>query len=153
MNDIGAEPVSELYSRAILRLASDIGHIGHLDAPHGAANTVSRLCGSRVSVELRLKDGRVSEFAHQVQACALGQAAASVMAREILGSTPEELRALRETMRAMLKEGGPPPSGKWSDLAMLESVRSYPARHGSVMLTFDAVAAALDQAEAAAGAS
>lgn len=150
MNDLRAEPVSDLYSRAILRLASEIGHIGHLDAPQGTANAVSRLCGSRVSVELSLNEGRVSEFAHQVQACALGQAAASVMAREIVGSTPEELRALRATMHAMLKEGGPPPTGRWCDLALLESVRSYPARHGSVMLTFDAVAAALDQAEAAA---
>jgi NifU-like protein involved in Fe-S cluster formation len=87
----------------------------------------------------------VSDFAHEVKACALGQASSSIMARHIVGSKPEDLRALRESVRKMLKENGPPPAGKWADIAVLEPVRDYKARHASTMLTFDAVVAALDR--------
>ena len=90
----------------------------------------------------------VSDFAHDVKACALGQASSSLMARHIIGAKAGELRELRETMRKMLKENGPPPSGKWADFAVLEPVRDYKARHASTMLTFDAVAQALDEIEA-----
>ena len=90
----------------------------------------------------------VADFAHDVKACALGQASSSIMARHVVGAKPDELRALRETMRKMLKENGPPPDGKWADIAVLEPVRDYKARHASTMLTFDAVVDALDQIEA-----
>ena len=90
----------------------------------------------------------VTDFAHDVKACALGQASSSIMARHVLGSSPSELRELRETVRKMLKENGPPPSGKWTDIAVLEPVRDYKARHASTMLTFDAVVKAVDEIEA-----
>ena len=90
----------------------------------------------------------VSDFAHEVKACALGQASSSIMARHVIGARAAELRELRETVRKMLKENGPAPTGKWADIAMLEPVRDYKARHASTMLTFDAVVSALDQIEA-----
>lgn len=147
MSEPGSEPINDLYSRRILQLAGSIGRIGRLDSPDASADAVSRLCGSRITVDLKLADGRVADYAHEVQACALGQTAAAVMAREIVGSTPDELRKLRGRMWNMLKHDGPPPDGKWRDLALLEGVRDYPARHGSVMLPFDAVVKALDQIE------
>jgi NifU-like protein involved in Fe-S cluster formation len=108
----------------------------------------SRLCGSTVTVDLSLENGVVSDFAHDVRACALGQASSSLMARHVIGATPAELRALRETIFAMLKANGPPPSGKFADFAVLEPVREYRARHASTLLTFDAVVDALGQIEA-----
>src|SRR5206468_11196020 len=97
---------------------------------------------------LSLADGVVSDFAHDVRACALGQASSSLMARHVVGATPEELKALREIMIAMLKAGGPPPQGKWAEFAVLEPVRDYKARHASTLLTFDAVVDAINQIEA-----
>jgi hypothetical protein len=95
-----------------------------------------------------MADGKVSDFAHDVKACALGQASSSIMARHVVGSSPDELRSLRETVRKMLKENGAPPSGKWADIALLEPVRDYKARHASTLLTFDAVVKAVDEIEA-----
>lgn len=138
--------LNEIYNRAILKFAADIPHIGHLDAPQGQATVVSRLCGSKVSVELSLADGRVSEFAHDVKACALGQASSSIMARNIIGARPDELRAVGAQMRAMLMENGPAPTGTWADLQVLEPVRDFKSRHASTLLTFDAVEKALDAA-------
>src|SRR5262249_52477205 len=90
----------------------------------------------------------VSDFAHDVKACALGQASSSIMARHVIGAKPAELRELRDTVRKMLKENGAPPGGKWADIAVLEPVRDYKARHASTLLTFDAVVSAVDQIEA-----
>jgi NifU-like protein involved in Fe-S cluster formation len=101
-----------------------------------------------VTVDLKVDDGAVSDFAHDVKACALGQASSSIMARHVIGAKPNELRDLRETVRKMLKENGAAPSGKWADIAVLEPVRDYKARHASTLLTFDAVVAALDKIEA-----
>ena len=95
-----------------------------------------------------MADGKVSDFAHDVKACALGQASSSIMARHVVGSSPDELRSLRETVRKMLKENGATPSGKWADIALLEPVRDYKARHASTLLTFDAVVKAVDEIEA-----
>ena len=100
-----------------------------------------------MTVDLKLDDGKVSDFAHDVKACALGQASSSVMARNIIGATPDELRAVRQAMIAMLKENGPPPTGRFEDLKYLEPVRDYRARHASTLLTFDAVVDCLDQIE------
>ncbi len=137
--------LNEIYNTHVLELAADIPRLGRLVSPDASAKAHSRLCGSTVTVDLCLRDGRVSDFAHDVKACALGQASSSLMARHIIGATPAELVALRETVTRMLKANGPPPSGKWSDFAVLEPVRDYKARHASTLLTFDAVVDALGQ--------
>ena len=135
----------DIYNARILELAADIPRLGRLAAPDATAKAHSRLCGSTVVVDLSLNNGRVSDFAHDVRACALGQASSSLMARHIIGATPEELVALRETMIRMLKAGGPPPDGKWAEFAVLEPIRDYKPRHASTLLTFDAVVDALGQ--------
>ena len=143
--------LDDIYNRRILELAADIPRLGRLAAPDASAKAHSRLCGSTVTIDLVVSEGRVSDFAHDVRACALGQASSSLMARNIIGATPAELIQLRETMLRMLKANGPPPQGKWADFAAMEPVRDFKARHASTMLTFDAVVDALGQiaAEAA----
>ena len=141
--------LDEVYNRRILELAGGIPRLGRLDHPDATATAHSKLCGSTVTVDLKMDGDTVTDFAHEVKACALGQASSSIMARNVIGAKADELRALRETVRKMLKENGAPPaSGKWADLAVLEPVRDYKARHASTMLTFDAVVQALDQIEA-----
>ncbi len=140
--------LNEVYNSRILELAGNIPRIGRLADADASATAHSKLCGSTVTVDLKMNDGVVTDFAHVVKACALGQASSSIMARHVLGAKAEELREVRETVRRMLKENGAPPSGKWSDIAVLEPVRDYKARHASTMLTFDAVVSALDQIEA-----
>jgi NifU-like protein involved in Fe-S cluster formation len=141
--------LDDIYNKRILELAADIPRLGRLAAPDASAKAHSRLCGSTVVVDLSLRDGRVSDFAHDVKACALGQASSSLMARHVIGATPAELVELRAAMYRMLKDNGPPPSGEWADFAALEPVRGYKARHASTLLTFDAVADALGQIAAA----
>jgi NifU-like protein involved in Fe-S cluster formation len=141
--------LNDIYNAKILELAANIPRLGRLDAPQATAKAHSKLCGSTVTVDLAMDGDVVSDFAHEVKACALGQASSSVMARHVVGSTAQELRALRDAMRKMLKENGPPPSGRWEDAAVLEPVRDYKARHASTMLTFDAVVDAIGQIEAA----
>jgi NifU-like protein involved in Fe-S cluster formation len=137
--------LNDIYNRRILELAGEIPRLGRLSDPDATATAHSKLCGSTVTVDVALRDGKVADFAQDVKACALGQASSSIMARNIVGSTPEELRELREQMRRMLKENGAPPAGKWADCAVLEPVRDYKARHASTLLTFDAVVSALDK--------
>jgi NifU-like protein involved in Fe-S cluster formation len=139
--------IDDVYNAKILGFAGNIGRIGRLANPHATATAHSKLCGSTVTVDVAVEDGVVSDFAHQVKACALGQASSAIMARHVVGASPEELRAVRERMRKMLKEDGPPPEGRFADLKYLEPVRDYKARHASTMLTFDAVVDALDQIE------
>ena len=141
--------LDDIYNRRILELAADIPRLGRLASPDGTATAHSRLCGSRVTVDVAVEGDRVTDFAHDVKACALGQAASSVMARQVVGATEAELRAVRDDMRAMLRESGAPPSGRWSDLAALEPVRDFKARHASTLLTFDAVLEAVEKARAA----
>src|SRR5438477_3616168 len=131
--------LNEVYNRRILELAAAIPRIGRLEQPNATATALSRLCGSTVTIDLKMDGDTVTDFAHEVKACALGQASSSIMARHVVGATSGELRALRERMRAMLKESGSPPDGRWDDLKVLEPVRDYKARHASTMLTFDAV--------------
>jgi NifU-like protein involved in Fe-S cluster formation len=141
--------LNDVYNRRIIELAGTIPRIGRLAEPDATATAVSKLCGSTVTVDLKMDSEKVSDFAHEVKACALGQASSSIMARNVIGSTASELRALREDMRKMLKENGEPPAtGKWSDIAVLEPVRDYKARHASTLLTFDAVVDAINQIEA-----
>ncbi len=140
--------LNDVYNKRILELAADIPHQGRLPNPHVSATAHSKLCGSTITIDLSLENGKVSEFAHDVKACALGQASSSIMARNVVGSTPAELRDVRETVRRMLKENGAPPTqGKWTDIAVLEPVREYKGRHASTLLTFDAVVKALDEIE------
>ncbi len=140
--------LSDIYNRRILELAADIPRLGRLAAPHGTAMAHSRLCGSTVTVDLTTDGERVVDFGHDVKACALGQASSSIMARNVVGSSLDEVRQVRDEMRLMLKENGPPPAGRWADLAVLEPVRDFKARHASTLLTFDAVVDALEQAHA-----
>jgi NifU-like protein involved in Fe-S cluster formation len=139
--------LDQVYNQRILELAAQMPRIGRLEAPDASATAHSKLCGSTVTIDLTLSDGKVADFAHEVKACALGQAASSIMARNIVGSTPQELRDLRETVRKMLKENGAPPQGKWEDIAILEPVRDFKSRHASTLLTFDAVVDAIGQIE------
>jgi len=132
----------------IIELAGNIPRLGRLDAPDASATAHSKLCGSTVKIDLKMDGPIVTDFAHDVKACALGQAASSIMASHVVGSTAAELRELRQTVRKMLKENGAPPGGKWADIALLEPVRDYKARHASTMLTFDAVVDAIGQIEA-----
>lgn len=141
--------LDDIYNQRILKLAADIPRIGHLDAPDGTATAVSKLCGSKVSVEVKMDGDTVVDFAHDVKACALGQASSSILAAHVVGSNSAELHALRDAMRAMLKEGGDPPGGKWVDTEVLTPVRDYKARHASTLLTFEATCDAVDQAMAA----
>ena len=139
--------INEIYNRKILEFAANIPHLERLAHPDATAAAYSRLCGSKVTVDVNMKDGVVSEFGQDVKACALGQASSSIMARHVIGATGNELRTLREQMYRMLKENGDPPSGKWSDLEALLPVRDYKARHASTLLTFDAVVDAVNQIE------
>lgn len=140
--------LNDLYNAKILELAAAIPPARRLAGPDATATAHSKLCGSTIDVDLVMDDGRVAEYGQTVKACLLGQAAASVMAREIVGATAVELRAVSARMRAMLKEGGLPPDGRWADLAVLEPVRAVKARHASTLLVFEAVERALDQIEA-----
>ena len=141
--------LTDIYTQRIIELAGNIPRLGRLADAHASATAHSKLCGSTVTVDLKMADGKVVDFAHDVKACALGQASSSIMARNIIGATGEELRAVRETVRKMLKDNGAPPQdGKWLDVRVLEPVRDYKARHASTMLTFDAVVQAVDEIEA-----
>jgi NifU-like protein involved in Fe-S cluster formation len=146
--------LNEVYNKRIIELAGSIPRIGRLPAADASATAHSKLCGSTVTVDLKMEGDTVTDFAHEVKACALGQASSSIMARNVVGAKAGELRAMRETVRKMLKENGAPPaSGQWADIAVLEPVRDYKARHASTMLTFDAVVDAIGQIEAKRGAT
>jgi NifU-like protein involved in Fe-S cluster formation len=137
--------LSDVYNKRILELAANIPRLGRLVAPDATAVAHSKLCGSTVTVDITMDGDRVADFAHEVKACALGQASSSIMARHVVGATEKQLRAVRDEVRRMLKEGGDPPSGEWTELEVLLPVRDYKARHASTLLTFDAVVDALSQ--------
>lgn len=138
----------DIYSQRILELAAALPRTARLAMPEATATAHSKLCGSTVIVDIAMEGDVVTDYGQKVKACLLGQSAASVMGREVIGSTAAELRAVGAAMRKMLKEGGPPPDGKWSDLAALVPVRDYKARHPSTLLVFDAVEDAIRQIEA-----
>jgi SUF system NifU family Fe-S assembly protein len=143
----GFEMIDDIYNARILEFAGNIPRIGTLEDADATASAHSKLCGSKVRIWLKMDGDVVTDFAHDVKACALGQASSSIMARNIVGASATELKAVRETMRKMLKENGPPPDGRFADLKFLEPVRDYKARHASTMLTFDAVVDAIEQIE------
>lgn len=140
--------MDDLYHSRVLELAADIPHLGRLEAPDGAATKVSRVCGSVVTVELKLKHGLVCDIAVNPKACALGQAAAAVLAMHAIGAAPREIIDARAQMLAMLKQRAPPPTGRFWELRHLEGVRDYPPRHASTMLAWDAAVEALEMAYA-----
>ncbi|MFN4288722.1 MAG: iron-sulfur cluster assembly scaffold protein [Brevundimonas sp.] len=139
--------IDALYSDAVLRLAANLPHSGRLDAPHGTGEKVARLCGSRAIVDVRLDgSGRIADFAQDVKACALGQAAASLLGQAVVGASADEIEALREQMLAMLKRGGAGPQGRFEALRLLSQVADYPARHASTLVAIEATAEAVRQA-------
>lgn len=143
--------LDNIYNAKILEYAGNIERIGRLENPDATAKAHSRLCGSTVIVDLKMDGDTVTDFAHDVKACALGQASSSIMARTVIGATAGELKQLRKTMYAMLKEGGPAPTGRFAEFRFLEPVRDYKARHASTLLTFDAVVDCIEQVEASRG--
>jgi NifU-like protein involved in Fe-S cluster formation len=140
--------ISDVYNVKILGYAGNIPRIGRLDKPDASATAHSKLCGSTVTVDIRMDKDIVVDFAHDVKACALGQASSSILASHVIGSSAAELRQVREEMRAMLKDNAAPPTGRFEELKFLEPVRDFKARHASTMLTFDAVVDAIGQVEA-----
>ena len=138
--------IDDLYSAKILSLAANLPLAGRLSAPQASAEKVSKLCGSRVVVDVIMDGPRVAEFAQDVKACALGQAAAAVLGAHVIGAEVSEIEMARDAFRAMLKQGASAPAGRFSDLSMLEPVKDYPARHTSAMLAFEAAAEACRRA-------
>jgi NifU-like protein involved in Fe-S cluster formation len=140
----------ELYHNRVLELAADIPHAGRLKTPQGASLKVSRVCGSTVAVDVNLDaEGRIAEIGVEPKACALGQAATSILARHAIGRSVTEIEAARDALRAMLKEGADPPQGEFWELRHLQPVKDYPPRHASTMLAFEAAAEAMRNALAA----
>jgi NifU-like protein involved in Fe-S cluster formation len=134
--------IDDLYSAKILKAAANMPRAGRLAHPDASVEKVSKLCGSRVTVDVVLKDGKIADYGQDVKACALGQAAAAIMGEHAVGASVEEIESARDALRAMLKEGGPPPEGRFADLAMLAPVKDYPPRHVSTLLAFEATAEA-----------
>ncbi|HCL65734.1 MAG TPA: iron-sulfur cluster assembly scaffold protein [Rhizobium sp.] len=140
--------MDDIYNSKILEFAGNIERTGNLPDADASSEKHSKLCGSKVKVYLKMDGGMVTDFAHEVKACALGQASSSIMARHVVGASAGELRKAREDMLAMLKTGGDGPTGRFEDMRFLQPVKDYKARHASTMLTFDAVVDAIDQIEA-----
>lgn len=139
--------INEIYNSRILGYAARISRIGRLRQPDATAHKHSKLCGSTITVDLKMSNGKVCDFAQEICACALGQASAAIVAQHVIGATAQELQALQKAVLAMLTESGAPPTGKFADFACLEPVRNYKARHGSIMLVLDAVVACIKQIE------
>lgn len=140
--------MDDIYNSKILEFAGNIERTGSLSDADASAQAHSKLCGSKVKIWLKMEGDTVTDFAHDVKACALGQASSSIMARHVVGATAQELRTARDDMLAMLKEDGAGPGGRFEDMRYLLPVRDYRARHASTMLTFDAVVDAIGQIEA-----
>ena len=142
-----AMELNELYSSTILEIAANQPVPGRLAHPDASARRVSRICGSTIEVDIALEGGVITGYGHEIAACALGQTSAAIVAANIVGTTAQDMRAVRAQMHAMLKENGPPPTGRWERLKFLEPVRDYRPRHTSTLLVFDAVVDALDALE------
>ena len=145
----GETDLIKLYSARILSLAADIPHAERLDAPDASVKKRSPLCGSTVTVDLCMDQGKITKFGQDVKACALGQASASVVGAAIVGTTREQIETARDQLRAMLKTDGPPPDAPFDGLEVLLPARDYKNRHASILLALDAAAEAAAQAEQA----
>ena len=144
--------IDDLYSEKILTLAANMPRAGRLAAPDASSEKVAKLCGSRIHVDVKVKDGAVVDFAQEVKACALGQAAAAILGEHVIGAKLDEIVAARDSLRSMLKSGGPPPEGRFKDLAVLAPVKDYPQRHASTLLAFEATVEAVRAATRTTGA-
>ena len=142
--------IDALYSSRILGLVANIPRTGRLATPDGSAEKAAKLCGSRITVDVSLAEGRVVDFAQDVAACALGQASAAILGANIIGADLTEIELARDGLKAMLKSNGSPPAGRFSELSVLEPVKDYPARHASTLLAFEAAVEAVSRATAAA---
>ena len=140
--------IDDLYSSRILKLAANMPRAGRLDAPDGSSEKVAKLCGSRILVDVKVRDGEVVDFAQEVKACALGQAAAAILGEHVIGAKLDEITQARDSLRSMLKSGGKPPEGRFKDLVVLAPVKDYPQRHASTMLAFEAAVEAIRKASA-----
>jgi NifU-like protein involved in Fe-S cluster formation len=139
--------LEDIYTDKVLQLSANMPRTGRLAEPDATTSAHSKLCGSRITIDLKMDGGTVTDYAQDVRACLLGQTSASIMGANIVGSTATELREVGAQMRRMLKSGGTPPEGRWSELAILVMVRDYKARHASTLLVFDAVEDAIAQIE------
>ncbi|MDB5455353.1 MAG: nitrogen-fixing NifU domain protein [Caulobacter sp.] len=136
--------IDDLYSGKILGLAANLPRAGRLAAPDASSEKIAKLCGSRIVVDVTVSDdGRVADFAQEVAACALGQAAAAILGAQVIGADLKEIELARDALRAMLKADGSPPAGRFSELAVLQPVKAYPARHASTLLAFEAAVEAV----------
>lgn len=145
--------LSDLYSEKILEIAGNQPISGRLANADASARRVSRVCGSTIEVDVKVEGGIIVAYGHEVQACALGQTSAAIVATHVVGTPAAEFRRVRDEMTAMLKADGAPPAGeRWADLKYLEPVRDYRPRHTSTLLVFDAVCDALDRVDAASAA-
>lgn len=142
----GEQDLIKLYSQRILALSTEIPHVDRLDSPQATASKRSPLCGSTVTVDLSLEDGRIAAYGQDVKACALGQAAAAVSGKVILGRTREDIAHARDQLKAMLKTDGPVPDAPFDGFEVLTPAKDYKNRHASIMLTLDATLAAFDKA-------
>lgn len=140
--------LEDLYSQRIIELAANISRTQRLDRPDATASAHSKLCGSTIAVDLDLEGDRITDYGHTVKACLLGQASAAIVAEHIVGATVGEVREIARQMREMLKAEGAPPTGKWQDLAVLEPIRDFKARHASTLLVFEAIERAIGDYEA-----
>lgn len=138
--------IDDLYSARLLKLAANLPRVGRLTDPDATSEKVSKLCGSRVTVDVKVEGDRVADFAQDVRACALGQASAAVLGAHVIGASLAELETTRDAFRAMLKADGPAPEGRFAELALLAPVKDYPARHTSTLLAFEAAAEAVKNA-------
>ena len=138
--------IDDLYSAKLLKLAANMPRAGRLPAPDASSEKIAKLCGSRVTVDVVVEGDRVTDFAQDVKACALGQASASVLGEHVLGASLAEIEMARDQFRAMLKQGADAPVGRFADLSMLAPVKDYPARHASTLLAFEAAAEAVRRA-------
>ncbi len=141
----GDTDLIKLYSGQILELAADIPHHTRLETPSATVKKRSPLCGSTVTVDLTLENGAVSAFGQDVKACALGQAAASVVGGAIIGTTPDQITRARDELRTMLKEDGPTPSAPFDGLEVLRPAVAFKNRHASILLTLEAASEAVAQ--------
>ena len=140
--------LEDLYNSQILELAASIPRSRRLEQPDATATAHSKLCGSTITIDLKMDGDRVVDFGQTVKACLLGQSSAAIMGRHVVGASAAQVRKIAAGVRRMLKEGGAPPDEEWPEIKLLEPVRTYKARHASTLLVFDAVEDAIRQIEA-----
>ena len=137
--------LDDVYQDQLLAYAGEIARNSRLNRPDSSAKVVSRSCGSEVTVDLKMRDGVITDYGQEVEACALGSASSSIFARVVVGKTVTEVRRVRDQMRDMLKKGGPPPDGDWSEFRLLEPARAFGNRHQSILLPFNATIRAAEK--------